>query len=130
MSSQEIYDCLDFIRNCDEGKEIIQELIYSDYSFDDIFDFSMRKFLKSFRFEYKFVFSFVEEDAVFNIKSFKERAVHIEESNHIVIKRLDISSILEQKINDMSTLDAIDELQAKELHAFQTADKKTGRMGS
>jgi methyl coenzyme M reductase subunit C-like uncharacterized protein (methanogenesis marker protein 7) len=39
MSCQDINDCLDFIRNCDEGNEIIQELIRSDYRLDEISDF-------------------------------------------------------------------------------------------
>jgi hypothetical protein len=56
-----IYDCFDFIKNCDEWKEIAQELIYSDYTLENIFDFLI---INSFRFHYKFVVSIFEEDAV------------------------------------------------------------------
>jgi hypothetical protein len=39
LSWQEIYECLDYIKNCEDLKEIIQELIDSDYRFDEILDF-------------------------------------------------------------------------------------------
>jgi lipoate-protein ligase A len=126
MNCQDIYNCLDFIRNCEEWKESLQELIYSDYTLDDISDFLTRKFLKSFISEYKFIVSFIEEDAVINIvsESIKECAVNIEESNHIVIKPFDINSILEQKINQVPILAVIDELKQKELETSHAADER------
>jgi hypothetical protein len=64
---------LTFIRNYDECKKTIQELIDSNYTREEISDFLMRKFLKSFRAEYNFVFSNIEkrikgsEDVVISI---------------------------------------------------------------
>jgi hypothetical protein len=85
----------------------------------------MLKFLKSFWFEYKFVVSIVEEDAVIDIK---ELAVDIptpqEPESPIAIKSFDIDSILSQKITEVPILDVISELKQKELEACYTADER------
>jgi hypothetical protein len=47
------------------------------------------------------------------------------------MKPFDITSILEQKINDVSILDVIDELQAKELQLLKQQmkeDRKSGKL--
>jgi hypothetical protein len=84
MSCQDIYDSLDFTKNREEWKDIIHEQIYPDYSLENISDFLMRKFLKSLRSEFKFVLSFVEEEANINIELTQELALKITE--RLVIK--------------------------------------------
>jgi hypothetical protein len=110
ISCQEIYDFFDIIRNCEEWKEIIQEWIYADYSFDEISDFLNRKFFKFFRSEDKFVVSIVEEEAVFKIlnESIKKCAVNITEES--TIKRFYINSKLKKKTG-VSILDVTGELK-------------------
>jgi hypothetical protein len=75
-------------------------LICLAYTLDEISDFLMYKFLKSFRAEYKFAISIVED----SIKDFIEVAIDsiveksIEEPvNTIIVKTVVINSILENK---------------------------------
>jgi methyl coenzyme M reductase subunit C-like uncharacterized protein (methanogenesis marker protein 7) len=47
MRCQKIHTCIPFIRIFEEWKEIIKEVIYLDYSLNDISDILKRKFLKA-----------------------------------------------------------------------------------
>jgi hypothetical protein len=79
MSHQGIYDYTYFIENYAEWKEIVHEFIYSDYTLDVISDLVIIKFLKSFRFPYKFVINIVEEETV---------AYNVEDDEHIEFELL------------------------------------------
>jgi hypothetical protein len=56
----------------------------------------MKKSLKSFRSEYKFVVSIVEEDVVVNIDTIIEHAI-VDESNPVTIKTLTLLLSLNKK---------------------------------
>jgi hypothetical protein len=112
--------------------------MYSDYPLDDILDFLMKMFLKSFRFEYKFVIDIMREEHIVSIVEEQTIKESIEEDAAINIVFTLLKSLLIplgsknlitnrslRKTYDVPIEPVINELKQKELEGCQAADERT-----